>query len=605
VPEEPEENAERKQSVEPAVPMIRRSQRLAVDMSQDMSDQNVLAQGRRSTRERRPPVEWWKGSPDVEHADITRSTDAHEDPQTFSEAINSSDSGKWKAAIEEEYQSLIQNQTWELVPKPKDRNIVSCKWVFKTKLGSDGHIERYKARLVARGFTQVEGVDYQETYSPVVKMTSIRILLSIVAIFDLELHQMDVKTAFLNGKLDEEIYMQQPEGFTDNTQLVCKLHKTLYGLKQSPRVWYQTIDAFFQKLGYKRIESDYGLYVLWTDEVKCIISLYVDDLLLACNNVSHLSTLKEKLNKEYDMKDLGEASYILGIKVIRNRSAGHIYLSQENYIDQVLTKFRMDQCNPVSTPVDSNFRYVNDEESPPVDSKLYQRGVGSLMYAMTCTRPDLAFAVSLVSRFAANPKEIHWSMLKRILKYLKGTKNCCLRLGRAQNQGPQNLPLTLKGYADADWGSDTQTRKSTTGYLFFLGDGAISWCSKRQATVALSTAEAEYMASSAACQEILWLKSLLDQIGFKLTPDLILFNDNQSAIALSKNPGNHNRTKHIDMRYHFIREAVAMDKIKIKYCSTKFMLADILTKGMPRPRHEELIEEIGLEKLGNVGVLNE
>jgi hypothetical protein len=265
----------------------------------------------------------------------------------------------------------------------------------------------------------------------------------------------------------------------------------------------------------------------------------------------------------------------------------------------------MDQCNPVSTPVDSDLRNLNDEESPPVDAKLYQKGVGSLMYAMTCTRPDLAFAVSLVSRYAANPKEVHWTLLKRVLKYLKGSKNYCLRLGTGKEKGCQTPSLTLKGFADADWGSDTQTRKSTTGYLFFLGDGAISWCSKRQATVALSTAEAEYMASSAACQEILWLKSLLDQIGFNLKPDLILFNDNQSAIALAKNPGNHNRTKHIDMRYHFIREAVASEKIQVKYCSTKFMLADILTKGMSRQRHEELAELIGLEKLGNVGVLNE
>jgi transposase InsO family protein len=542
---------------------------------------------RRSARQHRQPGEWWKVS---EHANLASS-----EPQTYEQAVNSPEREHWLEAIKSEHKSLVDNQTWELVEKPKDRKLVSCKWVFKVKHNADGSVERYKARLVARGFTQTEGVDYHETYAPVVKMTSIRVLLSIVAIHDLELHQMDVKTAFLNGVLEEEIYMQQPEGFVEpgKEHLVCKLKRTLYGLKQSPRVWYQTIDKFFANMGLKRVEGDYGLYVIWSEEVKCIIALYVDDLLLACNSVAYMDKVKQALHSEYDMKDLGEAKFVLGIEIERDRSRREIYLNQQHYIENVLERYRMSDCKPVSTPMESNFKLtkssaeVNEREKQEMETVPYQSAVGSLMYAMTCTRPDIAFAVSTVSRFCSNYNSSHWAAVKRIMRYLKGTAGYRLKLGGGTE-------VLLSGYCDADWAGDLDERKSTTGYAFYIGDGVVSWNSKRQQTVALSTAEAEYMAATQATKESLWLKQLLGELGLVQSQPVLIRSDNQGCIALTKNPAYHSRTKHIDIRHHFIRDSVEVGDIELRYVATDDMAADVLTKALARDKHEKHTAALGL-----------
>jgi hypothetical protein len=543
---------------------------------------------RRSARQHRQPGEWWKAAA-AEQANIALS-----EPQTYQQAVTSPDNQQWLEAINAEYKSLRDNETWELVEKPKDRKLVSCKWVFKVKHNADGSIDRYKARLVARGFTQTEGVDYNETYAPVVKMTSIRVLLSIVAIHDLELHQMDVKTAFLNGVLEEEIYMQQPEGFVQSGKehLVCKLKRTLYGLKQSPRVWYQTIDKFFADMGFKRVEGDYGLYVIWNEDVKCIIALYVDDLLLACNSVGYMEELKHALHNEYEMKDLGQAKYVLGIEIERQRSRREIYLSQQQYIENVLEKFRMSDCKPMSTPMESNIKLtkasaLSEHEKQEMAAVPYQSAVGSLMYAMTCTRPDIAYAVSSVSRYCSNYNSEHWTAVKRIMRYLRGTADYRLKLGG----GTQVL---LSGYCDADWAGDLDERKSTTGYAFYIGDGVVSWNSKRQPTVALSTAEAEYMAAAQATKESLWLKQLLSELGFTHSEAVSIQSDNQGCIALTKNPAYHSRTKHIDIRHHFIRDTVESGEIELQYCATDEMVADVLTKALAREKHEKHTAALGL-----------
>jgi hypothetical protein len=518
------------------------------------------------------------------------------EPQTYEQAVSSPEREQWLEAINAEYKSLVENQTWNLVERPKERKLVSCKWVFKVKHNADGGVERYKARLVARGFTQTEGIDYHETYSPVVKMTSIRVLLSIVAIHDLELHQMDVKTAFLNGHLEEEIYMHQPEGFIKpgEEHLVCKLNRTLYGLKQSPRVWYQTIDKFFAEMGFKRIEGDYGLYVIWTEQVKCIIALYVDDLLLACNTMAYLNEVKQKLHNEYEMKDLGEANYVLGIQIERNRQIHEIYLNQQQYVQSVLERFRMLDCKPVSTPMEPHIRLTKslppstEKEKQEIESIPYQSAVGSLMYAMTCTRPDIAFAVSAVSRYCSNYGSSHWIAVKRIMRYLKGTADYRLKLGGSRQ-------AILSGYCDADWAGDLDERKSTTGYAFYIGQGVVSWNSKRQTTVALSTAEAEYMAATQAAKEALWLKHLLAEIGFSLPQSIVIQGDNQGCIALTKNPTYHSRTKHIDIRHHFIREKVELGEVELQYCQTEEMVADVLTKALSRDKHEKHTSSLGLQ----------
>ena len=557
----------------------------------------------RPVRVRQAPVDFWnfrsatqyKRNIDRANMALTDST-LGEEPQTLAEAQSSPEAKEWMKAVEEEYQSLLKNETWKLCQLPKGRKAVGSKWVFKRKFDANGNIERYKARLVAKGFTQSAGIDYHEIFAPVVKMTSIRVLLTIVAIYNLELHQMDVKTAFLNGILEEEVYMKQPEGFIKNGEedLVCCLVKAIYGLKQAPRAWYNRIDKFFAELNFKRIENDYGLYVIWNDKNICIIALYVDDLLIACNNTDFLNMVKAKLNKEFDMKDLKDASYILGIKIERDRNAHAIYLNQSNYLEAVLTKFSMQDCKTVSTPMDPGVKLT--QEIIPSTTSIeelqaipYQSAVGSLMYAMTCTRPDLAYAVSVVSRYCSNYGPNHWIAVKRILRYIKGTIKYRLQLGGTR--------IVLSGYCDADWAGDLDSRRSTTGYAFVLGKGIVSWSSKRQSVVALSTAEAEYMAATHAVKEAIWLRELLKNLlptyGDEKAP-VEISSDNQGCIAMSKNPAFHSRSKHIHIRYHFIREKVEANEIELKYCPTNEMIADVLTKPLSRDKHMWCLNALGL-----------
>ena len=376
------------------------------------------------------------------------------EPRSYQQAITADDADEWKAAIQTEYDALISNKTWELVPLPRGRRAIRCMWLFKVKMAVDRTIDKYKARLVAGGDSQKEGIDFHETWAPVVKMTSVRVLLSIAAMYDLELHQMDVKTAFLNGDLEEEIYMRQPEGYTvsGSEHLVCRLRKTLYGLKQSPREWYKKINKFFAKHGFKRIEYDYGLYIIWNDNMKFIIALYVDDLLLACNRKDQLNVMKQLLSAEYEMKDLGEAKFVLGIEIERDRQRRTVHLNQSKYVEEVLERFDMSDCKGCPTPMDAGLKLSKPSASEVTCSPAfaYQSAVGSLMYAMTSTRPDLAFAVSAVSRYCSNYTATHWQAVKRILRYLQFTKHYRLQLVGTT----WHCYLSLSAYSDADWGND-------------------------------------------------------------------------------------------------------------------------------------------------------
>jgi hypothetical protein len=341
------------------------------------------------------------------------------------------------------------------------------------------------------------------------------------------------------------------------------------------------------------VEGDYGLYVIWNDDVKCIIALYVDDLLLACSSLAFMDKLKAALHSEYEMKDLGEAKFVLGIEIERDRANRVIYLNQQQYIENVLERFNMSDCKPVATPMEANVKLTKsqssstDKERQEMAAVPYQSAVGSLMYAMTCTRPDIAYAVSTASRFCSNYGSAHWVAVKRIMRYLKGTAHYRLQLGGGAG-------VVLSGYCDADWAGDLDERKSTTGYAFYIGDGLISWNSKRQATVALSTAEAEYMAATQAVKEVLWLKQLLNEIGFTQSQPVLIHSDNQGCIALTKNPAYHSRTKHIDIRHHFIRDAVEVGAVELQYCATDDMVADVLTKALARDKHEKHTGGLGL-----------
>ena len=508
------------------------------------------------------------------------------EPQTMTEALQHPTRGKeWEKAIQDEYNSLIQNETWELCKLPEGRKTISCKWIFRHKVDADGKIVRLKGRLVARGFSQVYGVDYTETFAPVAKFAALRTLLAIAAVEDLEVHQMDVVTAFLAGDLTEDIYMDQPEGFNHNQGLVCKLKKSLYGLKQAPRIWNRKFHKFLKTIGFKRFNTDHCVYL--NRSKGTIIAIWVDDLILV-GKIDQLTALKSDLSKEFQMKDLGELKYFLGICVERDRRARTIRINQAAYIDKILERFDMKDCHPTATPLAAGTRLAKaKKDDEMVDEKMYQRKVGSIMYNMIGTRPDIAYAVSQVSEFSANPNTTHLTAVQHILRYLKGTKHLSITYGGSDTN------LQLQGYTDADFGGSND-RRSTSGYVFVLGGGAISWCSKRQSTVALSTTEAEYMALTQATKEYIWLKTLWHELG-RQSENQVIFVDNNSAIDLANNPEYHSRTKHIDVEYHFIREKVENKEVNIVYCPTDDMIADLLTKPLSKVRHQKLVKMAGMD----------
>jgi transposase InsO family protein len=507
-----------------------------------------------------------------------------DEPASFSEALHSQDRDEWMTAMQEEMSSMDKNNVWELVDLPPGQKTIGNKWVLKVKRKADGSIDRYKARLVAKGYTQREGIDYEDTFSPVVRFASIRLILSIVAKQDLELFQMDVKTAFLNGELDEEIYMAQPTGFEakGHERKVCRLKRSIYGLKQSSRQWYFRFHDSITSFGFEMIEEDHCLYLKRSKRSILILSLYVDDILLAGNDIDSIVTTKKWLSSTFEMKDMGEANFVLGVKITRDRSKKLLSLSQGTYIKKILERFHMHNSKPIDTPMEKGCTLSldqcpkNDEEKNQMSKVPYASVIGSLMYAMLCTRPDICFAVGMVSRYQSNPGPAHWRAVKRILRYLRGTSDHAL----CYHGGD----LRLTGYSDADWASDKDERKSTSGYAFILGGGAVSWCSKKQSCIALSTMESEYVACSAAVQEAVWLRRFLQRLGVTAHAEdaVLLYSDSTSALAYAKDPKYHGKAKHIELRYHYIRDMFSQGEVILQHISTGSMVADPLTKPIAR-----------------------
>ncbi|KAK1629315.1 hypothetical protein QYE76_003630 [Lolium multiflorum] len=446
---------------------------------------------RRSTRDRATP-DWYDPCLNVMIVDNN-----DEDPATYEEAMMSPDSNKWQEAMKSEMGSMYDNKVWTLVDLPDSRKAVENKWIFKRKTDADGNITVYKARLVAKGFRQIQGVDYDETFSPVAKLKSVRILLAIAAFFDYEIWQMDVKTAFLNGDIEEELYMVQPKGFVDpkNADKVCKLQRSIYGLKQASRSWNRRFDKVIKDFGFIQCHGEACIYKKVSGSSVAFLILYVDDILLIGNDIELLSSVKGYLNNSFSMKDLGEASYILGIKIYRDRSRRLIGLSQSTYLDKILKKFRMDESKKGFLPMlpgkvlSKTQGPATAEERERMSQIPYASAVGSIMYAMLCTRPDIAHAVSLTSRYQSDPGMEHWTAVKNILKYLKRTKDMFLCYG-----GDQELVVT--SYTDASWNTDPDDSKSQSGYVFILNGAAVSWASSKQCTVAKSSTESEYIAAS-------------------------------------------------------------------------------------------------------------
>lgn len=464
------------------------------------------------------------------------------DPQSVEEAMSSPHAAEWKKAMDEEYNSLMKNNTWSLTDLPTNKKALPSKWVFKTKTDQAGEVTRFKARLVIKGFAQKKGIDYEEIYSPVVRYTTIRYLFALAAKYSMDIDQMDAVSAFLQGEIDTDIYMVQPELYVQGSQ-VCCLHKSIYGLKQASRLWNMKLNCVLQNIGMQQSKTDPCVY--FNEERNTFIAVWVDDLLIFTSQQDVKDMLKKKLMKHFEMKDLGKASQCLGFNI--TKQVDTVMLDQKKYINEILDRFGMSECKAVKTPIEPAIKFSQDAK--PDNKYPYRQVIGCLLYIAQATRPDISFAVNALSRYNAEPKTEHVTAVKRLLRYLQGTKD--LRLSYTKN-GESNIT----GYCDADWAADVVDRKSCTGYIFMLQGGAISWSSRKQQTVALSTAEAEYMAMSSATQEALWLRQLSAELGQCLNEPLIIFSDNQSAIKLSLNDCYLPRSRHIDIRYHFLKEHV-------------------------------------------------
>lgn len=494
-------------------------------------------------------------------------------PQTYQEAVSSPDAVKWQEAMEDEMNSLNENDTFTVVPLPDDRKSVGGRWVYSVKLGPD-ETEKHKARYVAKGYSQVPGIDYHETFAPTARITSVRALMQIAVQYDLIVHQMDVKTAYLNAPIDCELYVEQPEGFEvkslSGEKLVCRLNRSLYGLKQSGRNWNTLLHTFFMEHGFIQSQVDTCVYCKHTNEQIVIVLVWVDDIVVAASNDSVLSEIKNQLHNRFKMKDLGQISWFLGIQFKHENDC--IKMNQTQYLTNLLRKYNMIDCKSRATPCELKLNFSSDATCEC--SLKYREIVGSLIYAMTCTRPDLCFIVTILSQHLANPSKEHYVALKHVLRYLKGSLHYELCFRKCHDG------LQLTGFSDASWGS-SEDRKSVTGYCFCLNRHGplISWKCKKQPTVALSSCEAEYMALAAATQEALFLTQLLCDMDTNCQYEPVtIFEDNQGAIALVDNPVHHQRSKHIDMKYHFIRDECHRGKINVVYMPTSDMVADIFTK---------------------------
>ena len=557
------------------------------------TDDGVTIEGPRKGRGQRAPrydqIDWSKPAT-KKTARLARAAVASE-PSAFMEAINHPmHSKQWEQAILDEYNSLVKNKTWILTTLPAGRKAISCKWVFKHKTDENGDVVRFKARLVARGFSQIYGIDYMDTFAPVAKLASLRILLAIAAVEDLEIHQMDVVTAFLIPDLEEEIYMVQPEGFDGKEGLVCKLQKGLYGLKQSARIWNARLCQHLKSLGFQQSSCDPCIFINNASGV--IIAVWVDDLIILGKDLSSIDKVKEGLRAEFEMKDLGELQYFLGIQVQRDRSKRQLHINQSGYINSILERFGMEDSKPAPTPIATGTTlYKAMDGDALVDLKPYQSLVGSQMYAMLCTRPDIAYAISQVSQHSSAPTATHHTTGKRVFRYLNATSTMGITYDGSNG-------LELESYCDADYAA-SEGRKSMMAFLIKLAGAAVSWMSKLEPTVAISSTESEYMALLQAVKESIWIQRLLKELGrYSIVKNVDrIMEDNQGAIALAHNPEYHARTKHIDVQYHFVRECVEMGKVELVYCPTEDMVADALTKPLARDRHWNLVGKMGLERM--------
>ncbi|CAN1170240.1 Retrovirus-related Pol polyprotein from transposon TNT 1-94 [Linum perenne] len=508
-------------------------------------------------------------------------------PRNVKEAL---DNVMWTAAVQEEMKALVKNDTWTMVDLPPGKSTVGCKWVFTIKCNADGSVERYKARLVARGFTQTYGIDYMETFAPVAKMNSIRILLSVAVNLDWPLYQLDVKNAFLNGKLEEEVYMAPPPGFEKRLGegKVCKLQKSLYGLKQSPRAWFERFGRAIKEFGFYQSQADHTLFFKHLPHGRIIVLIvYVDDIIITGNDPKEIKLIKQKLGAQFEIKDLGNLKFFLGMEFARSKDK--LFVNQRKYVIDLLEETGMMDCRPVDTPMDANLKLRVCAKEEVKNQERYQRLVGKLIY-LAHTRPDIAFAVSVVSQFMHAPGAAHFDAVYRIIRYLKGAPGKGLMFTRHGN-------LNVEAYTDADWAGDVNDRRSTSGYCTFVGGNLVTWRSKKQSVVARSSAEAEFRALALGVCEVTWISRILKELRLSISKPIRIYSDSKAAVAIAHNPVLHDRTKHVEVDKHFIKEKIDGGEVCLPYISTTDQIADILTKGLYKSQFNYLVSKLAMDDI--------
>lgn len=549
--------------------------------------ENVTDEVRRPRRKRNAPG--WHGDYELDYTGFALNATSFVDnlPGSLVEMKTRKDWPQWEQAIREEMDSLIKNDTWTLVKLPEGRKPISCKWVFKIKKSDNGQDDRYKARLVARGFSQRYGFDYSETYSPVAKLDTIRAVLAIANQDRWHVHQMDVRTAFLNGKITEEIYMIPPEGYKQSDGSVCRLNRALYGLKQSSRSWNLRFDQFMMQLGFRRSINDPCLYVKEAGGLRIVLILYVDDILVASGNIAMVEEVKQHFIDEFEMSDVGEVKSFLGMKVERNVEKRFLRISQRVFLENLLCRFNMQECKPIRTPMEYRLRLERGKQAELTD-KPYRELVGCLMYVAFTSRPDLCAAANYFSQFQSCPTEQHWVHLKRVLRYIRGT----LDLGLVYS-GNDGAPV-LEAYADADWANDLTDRKSLSGYVFRIYSNSVCWLTRKQSTISLSSTEAELIALSTAMCHGTWLLRLLGDLGIKMNNPVTYFEDNQSTIHVAEDERGVGRLKHVDVKHMFVRNEIQQRRVALQYVPTGEQLADVMTKGLPAEVFQKHRQNLGL-----------
>ncbi|KAL2900721.1 Retrovirus-related Pol polyprotein from transposon TNT 1-94 [Bienertia sinuspersici] len=510
------------------------------------------------------------------------------EPKNYTEA---SKHPEWIAAMNRELYALEENDTWELTTLPPGKKAIGSKWVFKTKYKADGSIERYKARFVAIGYQQVPGEHFNNTFSPVAKLSTVRVIVSLATTNQWPIKQLDINNAFLHGYLEEEVYMKPPQGYTKaKPGEVCRLKRSLYGLRQASRQWNKQLTKYLIGLGFVQSYQDYSLFTRTLEHEFIAVLVYVDDILITGSSSDQINSIKEGLHNEFTIKDLGDVSYFLGIEVIR--SPNGTILSQKKYIKDIIEDVGMANCKPASAPLPKGLGLSTDSGELLEDPEVYRRLIGRLQY-LNITRPDLSYATQHLSQFMHSPRQPHMNAALYVVRYLKGTMDKGLYYGVKSDH-------TITAFSDADFSTCSFSSRSLSAYCIFLGSHLVSWKTKKQGTVSKSSAEAEYRSMSSTASEVVWLEELLQDLKIQIPLPVTMYCDNTSAEYLAHNPGFHEKTKHIKRDWHYVREQVDSGFICTQHISSSHQLADILTKALPSPQHNALVAKLGLVDITQV-----